>query len=262
MAETKHPEEENEAIDSQILDIVTILLTVSVLVAAINYFDRDEVNFNHEAHRRVAQWFYCCYSVHLFFIIRAFRHVGIRNNEIVLNFGPSQWINKGWEKKFRYVIIIIALCVSGHLSTVVYELYHEYAHNLGLPSGAPWTEVQNFTFFAFLLSLSILVWNLMLLIYDILLTRNWKDFKKYYLKPYKDRKAGSRFKKFFHLFPMRSRYLLVDSIAFYYWYQFFGQSAFDEATTSYKFTDWIYLFVGVYILLTVYRCIAYLYKYE
>ena len=226
------------------------------------YYYKNKNMFTSNFQVYVAMSFYIAYMFHFFLIFRSFKKLDNSTTTPAIEFGKSIWLNSKFENILRWFIIIISLCVL-HVSTIFFEIWNNFIckYFIFLPS-ISLNPTENFTLFAFILSLLVLLWNIIAIIFDFVIKFNFTDFKKDVIDlnwPIHYKRAKPKNRAFFNLLPPRSKYLLGDSIAFTFWFMF--QKAVFR-TNDFHFVEYVSIMIVIYCLLILYRAGAVAFKYE
>lgn len=241
------------------------ILTSLVALSAFGYF--YQVNsFNSLTQKWISIVFYCAYIGHFFLIFRSFKELSDKSTNVAKEFGPRKWLNCKLEIFIRFLIIIVAIFVSGLGTTIIIELWNQ---TIGIFYPTKHIECldtrktfQNFTIFALILTILVLIWNALAIFFDYIIDKNYSKLKEDLFQlnwPEHSKVNRAKNSQIFNLLPPRLRYFIGDIIALIFWVCF-NYAVFYS--NDYHFVDVISIFIVVYIILILYRALSIKYKYE
>lgn len=246
-------------IDAKVLDILTWILTIAILFSVFAYFQTNKLRFLSDEQRHMAMVFFSAYTVHLYLIITAFRTVGGEPSQIEKLYYSKRWLgHTKLELVLRHIIVIAALCVSGHIPDVLVNVVNVILKLFGSDTKLHhFTPELNFTLFAFILSAIIILYDILAILFDFIFPGDWKGLKKAFFLNWPEDAAG---RNFFLLFPPRPRYLVGDLIALIFWWKFYV--AINDSTKNFDFVQYLSFILLVYIALLIYRVVGRVKKLE
>jgi hypothetical protein len=226
-------------------------------MGVFKYFKENEAKFyGYQFYISIA--FFVAYSFHLFLIINSFRTIGSNERSLFeISYNSKHWLGSKFEFFFRHVIVIAALCVSGHISEVLINVA-----NIFVPMFNPGFEMhhlnpeKNFTLFAYTLSWIIIAYDILGIFSDFVFPWDLESFKKAISLNWPD---DSKNRSIFKFLPIRPIYFSIDIIALIFWRNYFKAVWY---TQDFDFVEVLSFFIIIYVLLIFYRMIGYFKKFE